>query len=208
MAFGAKEFRDRHDVSRETMERLEAYVGLLKKWQKSINLIAPSTEAEIWERHVSDSAQLQNIVPNWPTGRWVDLGSGGGFPGIVVAILRPREASPVRLIESNRKKSLFLKEAIRVSGANAIVHNERIETQSASEKSDIVSARACAPLSQLLEWAYPLLATGGVCAFHKGQDLDDELTLAHKCWNMTVEAVPSQTHSHGKILLIGDLERV
>ena len=126
---------------------------------------------------------------------------------MVMAILRPTDSVPIRLVESNRRKALFLREAIRSSGANAIVHNKRIEALGL-ERADIISARACAPLVQLLNWSAPLLAVGGQCIFHKGQDVDDELTLAHKYWNMSLEILPSQTHKHGKILLIGDLKRV
>lgn len=205
--FGAEEFRQVSNVSRETMERLESYVLLLERWQQKTNLVGRSTLQDIWYRHILDSAQLTELVPDWTRGDWTDLGSGAGFPGLVIAILRPASAPPIRLVEANRKKALFLSEAIRHTTANAVVLNQRIEALEA-ETADVVSARACADLDQLLSWAYPILRQKGVCIFHKGQDVDGELTNAHKCWKMKVEVLPSQTHEHGKILLIGDIERV
>ena len=195
------------DVSRETIERLQIYVDVLQKWQAKSNLIAPSTVSHIWDRHILDSGQLKFFVSKWERASWIDLGSGGGFPGMVMGILRPSDSSPIRLVESSRKKALFLRNVSRETNANVEVLNCRIEDLT-GQKADIVSARACADLTKLLSWAEPLLSSGGQCVFHKGQYVDDELTEAHKYWRMKVTKRASLTHQHGTLLLIGEIERV
>ncbi len=195
------------DVSRETIERLQIYVDVLQRWQTKINLVASSTIPHIWDRHILDSGQLKLLVPGWEKASWIDLGSGGGFPGMVMGILRPSEAPPIRLVESNRKKTLFLRDVSRETNANVEILNCRIEELD-GQQADIVSARACADLTKLLSWAEPLLSSGGHCVFHKGQYVDDELTEAHKYWRMKVTKRASLTHQHGNLLLIGEIERV
>ncbi len=207
MTYGPEQLRRDLDVSRETIERLEKFRALLAKWQKSKNLVAASTLEDFWHRHILDSGQLIRSVPGWTNGSWIDFGSGAGFPGLVMSILRPADALPIHLVESNRKKCQFLKEVSRICSANVTIVNDRIENVS-TLKADIVSARACAPLPLLLEWAVPCLNNDGVCAFLKGQDVEEELTEAHKYWNMRVEEIPSLSHDHGKVLLIGDVQRV
>lgn len=172
----------RFHVSRESMAGLAAYVSALIKWQAHINLIGPATASDVWRRHVLDGLQLLAFMPGPETPRTVvDLGSGGGVPGLVLAIARP--GWKVHLVESNNKKAAFLREAARLSGAKPGIHAERIEAvaQKGLGPVDYVTARALAPLPELLELAFPLLKnTHGV--FHKGQDVDIELTAATKCW--------------------------
>lgn len=205
--YGAEHFARDVDVSRETLKRLEAYVALLAKWQQKTNLISESTLGDVWRRHVFDSAQLATLVPNWRHGRWVDLGSGAGFPGMVLAIMRPSGAPPVHMVESNRRKSIFLKEAARITETQVAVLNKRIETVDPFQ-ADIISSRACARLETLLGWSQNFMGKNSVCVFHKGQDVEEELTEAHKYWNMQTQIAPSQSHPGGKILLIGDIQRV
>jgi 16S rRNA (guanine527-N7)-methyltransferase len=190
-------------VSRETWARLDGLVALLLKWQDTINLVAPSTLTEIWTRHIADSLQLLTIVPAART--WVDLGSGGGFPGLVVACaMADHREAKIDLVESNQKKSAFLREAARTLSVPAIVHARRIEDfVSASVQSfDVVTARALAPLERLIGYASPLLKTGAVGLFPKGQDVASELTAASKCWTMDAELVPSVTDPQARIVVV------
>mgnify|MGYP000860386708 CR=1 FL=1 len=193
------------NVSRETSERLKTYVELLRKWQSRINLVAESTLSDVWRRHILDSAQLLPLAS--PDARnWIDLGSGAGLPGLVLAILlRERAGAFVTLIESNRKKSAFLAEAIRVTQAPARVLTVRIE-QAISRQNplscDVVTARALASLPQLLNWASPLLMAGAQGLFLKGQDVDAELTEAAKSWNIKMELLPSQSDPSGRIVCV------
>lgn len=187
------------DVSRETLERLEAFVSLLEKWTKSINLIAPNTVGEIWERHIVDSAQIYSLVPkHWST--WVDLGSGGGLPGIVIAIL-DEQARPVTLIESDQRKCLFLNTVRRELSLNIVVQNTRIET-AALQDIDVVSARALAPLPDLLSHASSLLSPNGIALFPKGARYQQELDQAKEAWHFDVEEFQSQTSAESRILRI------
>jgi len=190
-------------VSRETWSRLDGLVALLRKWQTTTNLVAPSTLAEIWTRHIADSLQLLKIVPDARV--WVDLGSGGGFPGLVVACaMADYPGAKVHLVESNQKKSAFLRESARVLNVPAIVHARRIEDfVSASMQSfDVVTARALAPLEKLLGYAGPLLKTGAIGLFPKGQDVEAELTAASKSWTMRTELVPSVTDPQARIVVV------
>jgi 16S rRNA (guanine527-N7)-methyltransferase len=160
-------------VSRETLERLDAYVGLLGQWRKAVNLIAESTFAEVWTRHVADSAQLLPFAPQAKV--WVDMGSGAGFPGLVIAIqLADEPNARVHLIESDQRKCAFLREAARVTGAPAIIHNERIETATPAitDVVDAVSARALAPLPKLIDFAKIWLDHGAVGVFPRGRTND------------------------------------
>jgi len=194
-------------VSRETRARLDRFVAVLVDWQRRINLIAPSTESILWTRHVADSLQLLPLAPQRRI--WVDLGSGGGFPGMVLACALVRTpGAAVHLVESTGKKAAFLREAIRATGAPAIVHAVRIEdfVEKAPETIDVVTARALAPLPELLRMAYPLLKKGALGLFPKGQDVAVELTEAAKCWNIQASLVASRTDPKAQIVVVRALE--
>lgn len=172
-------------VSRETLARLDRLVTLLLDWQQWMNLIARSTEPIVWTRHVADLLQLLALAPGAKV--WADLGSGAGFPGLVIACAQvDTPGTQVHMVESNGKKASFLREAISVTSAPAIVHAERIEefVKHAPDHIDVVTARALAPMADLLSAAYPLLKKGALGLFPKGQDVDAELTQAAKCWNI------------------------
>jgi 16S rRNA (guanine527-N7)-methyltransferase len=190
-------------VSRETADRLDRFVALLLDWQSRINLIASSTVPVLWTRHIADSLQLLALAPE--ARRWADLGSGAGFPGLVIACaLADSPPAQVRLIESNQKKAAFLAEAVRVTGAPAIVHAERSDDfiKKLDEPLDIVTARALAPLPRLLTIAYPLLKRGAKGLFPKGQDVDAELTEAAKYWSIQASLVPSRTDPRSRVIVI------
>lgn len=195
-------------VSRETESRLDRFVALLLAWQGKTNLIAPSTIPELWTRHVADSLQLIALAPQAKV--WIDLGSGGGFPGLALACaLAERPEAVVHLVESNQKKAAFLREAARVAAAPAQIHAMRIGDFAArfAERADAVTARALAPLAKLLQEAYPLLKTGAVGLFLKGQDIEAELTAASKCWTIEAQLVPSRTSAEGQIVVVRKLEK-
>ena len=190
-------------VSRETAARLDEFVALLLRWQKAVQLVAPSTLPRLWTRHIADSLQIIEHAP--AAKRWIDLGSGGGFPGLVVAIaLADAPETIVHLVESDTRKAAFLREAARIIGAPAEVHAERIESVAERFAGDveIVTTRALAPLARLLELAAPLLRGGARGIFLKGQDVDNELTQAAKSWNISAETFPSRTDARGRILII------
>ena len=196
-------------VSRETLARLDAYVATLLAWQQRINLIAPSTEPKLWTRHIADSLQLLALAPEAKI--WVDLGSGGGFPGLAIACaLVDRPEARVHLVESNAKKAAFLREAARAAGAPAQVHAVRIEdfVENFAAPVDVVTARALAPLAELLAAAYPLLKSGAVGLFPKGQDVGAELTEAAKYWSIQSSLVPSLTDPKGRIVRITGIRPV
>ncbi|MGE5503628.1 MAG: 16S rRNA (guanine(527)-N(7))-methyltransferase RsmG [Actinomycetota bacterium] len=198
---GPEEFRTSTGVSRETLERLQAYAELLAKWQPRINLVGPDTLPDLWRRHFLDSAQLSGLVGE--VRRVVDIGSGAGFPGLVLAVMG---APDVHLIESDARKCAFLREAARVAATPVTIHNKRIE-QVPPLGADLVTARALAPLPRLLEWAAPHLGQGGRCLFLKGRGSEDELTAATKDWNIAVERVPSITDPSGVILHLREVHR-
>ncbi len=192
-----------HPVSRETEVRLDRFVDLLLTWQAKTNLIAPSTIGQIWTRHVADSLQLLSLAPD--ARRWIDLGSGGGFPGLVIACALAKAPARIHLVESSTKKAAFLREATRVADAPAIVHAMRIEdfVDSFTESVDVVTARALAPLQELLGFASPLLQRGGQALFLKGQDVESELTEATKYWTLSnVRLESSRTDPHGRIVVL------
>lgn len=197
-------FAETANVSRETLQRLEAYADLLRHWQSAINLVGADTLDDLWCRHMLDSAQL---VPHLPEqGVMTDFGSGAGFPGLVLAIMLDR---PVHLIESVGKKAAFLREAARLTGARATVHLGRIEGQTAWP-SDIITARALAPLDLLLDYGAPYYQQAGrsaCCLFLKGARAEEELTEASKSWTMTVERFPSISDPKGVVLRIRDIVR-
>ncbi len=190
------------DVSRETWGQLEAYVEILLKWQKAINLIGPATIDDIWSRHILDSAQ---VVPHLPEGakRLADLGAGAGFPGLVLAALRPD--LDVILIESDARKAAFLGEAGRrmalIKQPKIVIG--RIEAV-APAQADVLTARALAPLGTLLSWAERHRSDPAICLFHKGKDWQVELTEAQRGWDITLHPFPSATDRDAVLLRIGD----
>lgn len=198
----AAAFQAATGVSRETLERLQAYADLLVKWQARINLVGPDTIPSLWLRHFHDSAQLFPLLPQG-IHRLVDMGSGAGFPGLVLAVMGVPD---VHLIESDARKCAFLREAARVSGTPITVHNTRIEAL-APLGAEVVTARALAPLDKLLAWAQPHLLPDGHCLFLKGRGHEDELTLASKEWNITVERVPSLSDPQAAILHLREVAR-
>lgn len=203
----AKAF-DLTPASRETQERLDRFVDLLLTWQKTTHLIAPSTIPNLWTRHVADSLQLLDLAP---TARlWVDLGSGGGFPGLVIACaLAETPGAQVHLIESNTKKAAFLREAARLTGAPAVVQAMRIEKFVANFSAipDVVTARALLPFKSLLDISFSMLSRGALGLFPKGQDVAAELTQAAKYWNIDYTLAPSRTDSLARIVVVRGLER-
>ncbi len=192
------------DVSRETLARLEAYAALLVKWQAKINLVGPATLPDLWRRHFLDSAQLLPLLPPGP-GILVDLGSGAGFPGLVLALMTEWR---VHLVDSDQRKCAFLRQVALETGANTrvAIHARRFEDVP-GYKADIVTARACAPLDALLGYALPFLGENGRCLFLKGAQAEEELTAAEANWNMRVERRPSLTDPAGVILVIEQLVR-
>jgi len=195
-------FRKTTGVSRETLERLAAYEALLRKWQKTINLVGPKTLDEAWSRHFLDSAQLFPLLPE-STKVLVDLGSGAGFPGLVLAIMGVPE---VHLIESDVRKGAFLREAARATGAAVTVHTKRIEAVQGLQ-ADVLTARALAPLADLLNWGTRFLSADGVALFLKGQNVEDELTDSTKYWKMRTERFDSVSDPTGSILRLSGIVR-
>ena len=192
------------EVSRETWARLEALTGLLIKWQKTINLVAPATLPDVWTRHIADSLQLVQLIPA-AAKTLVDLGSGGGFPGLVIAAARPE--LHVHLIESDQRKSAFLREAARAIRVQATVHNQRIESALAAwpHGADVITARALAPLDELLGLAAPLLIAGAAGIFPKGREIKEELAQAEKTWALRYELVPSRTSPDSSVVVVSGL---
>jgi 16S rRNA (guanine527-N7)-methyltransferase len=195
-------------VSRETEARLDRYVGLLLEWQAKTNLVAQSTLPNLWTRHISDSLQLLSLGPDAKT--WADLGSGGGFPGVVLACaLAETQGAIVHLVERNSKKAAFLREALRVTGSPGDVHLSDIGdgVDRVVGKVDCVTARAVAPLHQLIGFAEPLVQQGAKALFLKGQDVEAELTEATKYWNIKPNLHSSRTGGHGWIVELDHIER-
>ena len=194
-------------VSRETEQRLAQFVDLLLLWQQRQNLIGPSTIPTIWTRHVADSLQLLEHAPDALV--WADFGSGAGFPGIPIACaLSGRPGAMVHLVESVGKKATFLREAVKVTGAPAQVHQIRAENfgDSCGDKVDVVTARALSPLKILCDQAFPLIERGAIALFPKGQDVDAELTEAAKYWSIEASKLPSKTSPEGCIVVIRGLK--
>jgi len=192
------------NVSRETFSGLETYAALLVKWQKAINLVSPDSLKDLWRRHFVDSAQLLPLLPNGDAPI-TDFGSGGGFPGLVLAILTQRQ---VHLIESDARKCAFLREVAHAAGIGprVTVHNRRFD-QLEAWPAPVITARACANLRELLDHVAPFIAPETVCLFLKGAKADDELTEAQRHWNMLLERRRSVTDSSGTILILKDLKR-
>ncbi|MBK8456199.1 MAG: 16S rRNA (guanine(527)-N(7))-methyltransferase RsmG [Phyllobacteriaceae bacterium] len=189
-------------VSRETVVALESFIAQFRLWSARINLAAPTTIPDLFHRHVLDSAQLPRLAPD--ANRWLDLGSGGGFPGAIVAILmRDKQNSKVELVESNRKKAAFLAAALARAGAPARVHAVRIEEAGRLVPSaDIVTARALAPLDKLLELADPWLRSGAIGLFHKGRDWRREIEESGRAARYDLLSHPSAIDAEGVILRV------
>ena len=182
-------------VSRETLDKLDCYISLLQKWQKAINLVSKSTLAEAWNRHILDSYQILDHVKE-REGTWVDLGSGAGFPALVLAIASDFN---IHVVESDQRKCLFMREVSRETSAPITVHNGRIE-EIEPVKADIISARALASLEKLFEYCAPFSTAETLFLYLKGQDVDVELTNASKYWNIDSIKHPSLSSDEGCIL--------
>lgn len=193
-------------VSRETLDRLKTYVSLLEKWNRRINLVGKQTLPDVWRRHILDSGQLLQHAPD--TGPWLDLGSGAGLPGLILAILRP---VAVHLVEADARKCAFLREAGRVTGADVLIHNGRIEALKpdlARLAPRLITARALAPLPKLLDLIDGLAGPETILLLPKGRDVEVELTESSKSWNMSVEMHTSLSDPEGRVLQLMGLCRV
>ena len=203
--FGAEEFQKATNVSRETLEKFKLYVELLERWQKKINLIGPATRKDVWRRHFMDSAQLLPLVLGSELGNgsrsWLDLGSGAGFPGLVLSLLGEEK---IFLVEPSSKRAAFLREAIRETGAKAEVIQSKI-AEISHFPVDIITARALTSVDQLLAWGVSFLQEGGEFWLLKGNRVEQELTLARKNWNMAQEIFPSRTNPEGKIIRLRNI---
>lgn len=202
------EFKCIAGVSRETLEKLEAYVHLLQKWNKKINLVGKRSMGDVWRRHVFDSLQLYRFYegPGASANQspWLDLGSGAGFPGLVLAIAG---IPNIHLVESDARKCSFLMEAARITDTSVVIHNQRIENLP-SQGAQTISVRALAGVSKVLHLAHRHLSTNGRIILLKGQDVGVELTEATECWNMNVRRIQSASDKSGSILLLTEISRV
>ncbi len=202
----AEEFAREADVSRETLDRLQRYEAVLRHWQKAINLVSTASLEDLWRRHMLDSAQVFPLLREG-TRTLLDIGSGAGFPGLVLALMGVPE---VHLVESDARKSAFLLEALRQSAPELLgqvhVHSRRVEAM-APFPVDVVTARACAPLPELLELSKPFLRPDSICLFLKGAQADAELTAAAKGWKMEIERIPSRSESKGAVLRLAHVSR-
>jgi 16S rRNA (guanine527-N7)-methyltransferase len=187
-------------VTADTESRLRAFAALLRRWNSTLNLIAPRDIDVLWDRHIADSLQLVPLVPHGVT-RGIDLGTGGGFPGLVLAIAT---GVPFDLIESDRRKASFLRTAVLETRAPASVHCCRIE-QAAVPPAPLLTARALAPLPRLLPMVARLLTEDGICLLLKGAKVREELETAERDWTMTVERTPSRTSADGVVLRLTNL---
>lgn len=205
-----EDFIARFPVSRETAERLEIYERLLRQWQKGTNLVSPATLDQVWHRHFADSAQLLEIAGDWT--RWVDLGSGAGFPALVIAIcVANREDGQVHIVESNARKSAFCREVVRETGCSVEIHHGRIESLQGDARlvgADIVSARALAPMNQLLNLAAPLFGAGTTGLFPKGRQVENELAQCDAGWSFERTLHPSLTDAGARIVAVTNLRRI
>ncbi|PRX37174.1 16S rRNA (guanine527-N7)-methyltransferase [Meinhardsimonia xiamenensis] len=200
-------FRLALSLNEGELEAFQRYADLLQRWSGAINLVARSTLGDVWRRHFLDSAQLVELVGN-SDGTWVDLGSGAGFPGLVVAILAKRRFPDmsVTLIEADQRKAAFLRSVSRETSTPVRIIADRVE-RVPPLGARIVSARAFAPLPDLLDHASRHLAPGGVCLFPKGRNFRSEIERARKEWHFTCEAIPSRVEDDAAILKIGEIER-
>ena len=191
-----------NDVSRETLDRLDQVIATLDVWRQKSNLIGPKEWPQIWTRHVGDSWQLLDHIPE--TARVVDLGSGAGFPGLMIAAARP--SGHVTMVESVGKKCAFLRAAIDAAGLPASVHQGRVEA-APPISAEFVTARAFAPMPELLDYAAPWLRKGAVGVFPKGERWKEELTAARQRWNFAYEAIQSRSGGSGVILIVREVSR-
>jgi 16S rRNA (guanine527-N7)-methyltransferase len=201
----AEDFGRAFSVSHETLEKLLLYERLLRQWQKAVNLVAPATLPQLWHRHFADSAQLVAFVP--PRAKiLLDLGSGAGFPGLVIAILLANQSdSQVHLIESNSRKCAFLSEVARQTRVPARIHNARAEDVAAAglaRAADVVTARALAPLDALLGLAQPFFGSESTGLFPKGREAGVEVASARQRWDFEVDFHPSISDAQGQVLKI------
>lgn len=195
--FGPEEFAKKFDVSRETMNKLHAYAALIRQWNQLHNLVSKESELHLWHRHIWDSAQLVPLIgKNVKT--LADLGSGAGFPGLILALLLNGRVK-VTLYEATGKKCMFLRAAAERMDLNVAIEQVRLE-QAAARCFDVVTARALAPLPKLLGYAQKFVTPNTVCLFPKGRNVALELTEAHKCWNMSLSQIPSLTDPSAMIL--------
>lgn len=195
------------DVSRETIDRLQVFASLVEKWTAKINLISKPSVSQIWDRHIFDSAQLFDFAPD--SGKWVDLGSGGGFPAIVISILSEGRGGThdVVMVESDQRKAVFLRTAVRELGLNATVIAERIESIPPLQ-ADILSARALADLGTLLGFAETHLAPAGTAIFPKGETWEKEDQAARRIWSYDCDVIKSRSNPEAAILKIKEIARV
>jgi 16S rRNA (guanine527-N7)-methyltransferase len=200
--FGPEAFAELVPVSRETFARLEAYAELLTRWSARINLVGRDTLPDLWRRHVLDSAQLYRFIPSAAT-QLIDLGSGAGLPGLVLAILG---VPGVELVEADSRKAVFLQEAARVTKTEVKIRPCRIQAV-APHPVDVVTARACAPLDRLLDLAAPFLAAHTLCLFPKGERFNEELTVSRKAWTMSVSVEQSLSDRRGVVLQLQQVAR-
>lgn len=191
-------------VPRETIHRLEGYVAALTETNQKINLISQNTLPQIWTRHIADSAQLINHIPEG-TQKIIDMGSGAGFPGLVLAILRPEVE--VNLIESTGKKANFLSEIAKEFAPNAIIHNGRIE-QYEDLKGEVITARALASVRDLLNYSHKLRQAKSICLFMKGEKVDQEIMDAKKYWQFKCDPISSMTNPASHILKLAEISRM
>jgi len=199
---------ERLNVSRETIDDLEILVRLLKKWNMTINLVGKSTVDDVWPRHILDSAQVWQFRPKF-LDAWVDLGSGGGFPGLVLAVLAKSDAPDVvfHLIESDARKCAFLRNVSRETSLNTVIHTARIEDVN-EITANVVSARALASVDMLLGLSRSFLSENAYCLFLKGQGCATEVEKAHESWHFKSEMTESLSDSSGTILKLWNIQRV
>lgn len=208
----AEDFAAQFDVSRETLGQIMTFQALLGKWQQRINLVGPATLENFWSRHAADLAQLFNLAPNSAT-HWLDLGSGGGFPGLILALMLAPRGGFVHLVESDERKVAFLRTVIRETNAPAQVHLNRIEALAAAQPEfiadiQVITARALAGLPKLLDWVAPFYNSSTTALLHKGRGWQEELTQAEQSWKLDVDVVESLTEPAARILKITRLARL
>jgi 16S rRNA (guanine527-N7)-methyltransferase len=199
---GPQGFAELNPVSRETLSRLQAYAALLIQWSTRSNLVGRDTLPDLWRRHILDSAQLHPLIPD-SSRSLIDLGSGAGFPGLVLAIL---DVPGVELVEADTRRCAFLREAARITEAKVTLRPCRIQAVP-PHPVDVVTARACAPLDRLLDLAEPFLAPKTLCLFPKGERFEEELTLAREDWTMSASVEQSLSDRRGVILRLQQVAR-
>jgi len=197
------------NVSRETFDKLTKYVNILLKWQTKVNLISPNTVGDVWKRHILDSVQVITMIKLQDKSKKsiYDIGSGAGFPGLVEAVFLGDSGYNINLVESDNKKSIFLKEVVRECGLRATVHNLRIESVS-KNCADIVTARALSSLLKLIDYSLPLLKTDGEAVFHKGKKVEEEIVEAKEKYRFEYELIDSRTEDEAKIIRLWNIEKI